>query len=261
MKRHLCVALILLLLTLTACNPSSLNGANGSVPGESSEQETTTVPEVTTVPETTVAREYTLEDLVSDSLNEKLSWTDLSGNDCVCKFRLPGVSSVIPDSEALNDKIYTAFEESIAHERRSKKDGTSNIVISINYSAGLRNGVLSLQVTEETCWDSTRVETWNIDIETGKVLDTQALLAALDRNGLSIEDALANAAKKKFISKWGDPSGTDSFTKERYNKTVSSSNLAKAKLFIKEDGTIWASIRVYSLAGADYYTYTVPLDI
>lgn len=261
MKRHLCVALILLLLTLTACNPSSLNGANGSVPGESTEQETTTAPEVTTVPETTTAREYTVADLVSTAYNEKLSWTDGLGNDNVCRFRLPGVSSVIPHADEINDKIFDAFEDSIENERRHKKDNCSNIITSISYTAGLRGGVLSLRVTEETLYDTARTETWNIDIKTGKILNTEEFLAVFGQNGLDLESKLADAASKKFISKWGDPSKKDSFTKERYRKTISSSNLAKSKFFIKEDGTVYASIRIYSLAGADYSTYTIPLDI
>ena len=63
----------------------------------------------------------------------------------------------------------------------------------------------------------------------------------------------AQAAANKFTELYGQPS--DELLTQAYNNTVNGISLADTDLFINSGGRLSFPARIYSVAGAAYYTY------
>ena len=68
-----------------------------------------------------------------------------------------------------------------------------------------------------------------------------------------------NAAGNKFGDYSNYPSDMLQFAEDQYHKTVMDENLQDTQLFFDGNGTLCMVVRIFSMAGADYYWHVVPL--
>ena len=119
------------------------------------------------------------------------------------------------------------------------------------YSAGIRDGILSIIVRNDWLYNSAgrSFYTYNFDLTTGKRLDSQAMH---DRLGVS-QDAITQGVTEFYEEKHAAlPDKTVDFYQENLKKTLSEENLSAGQLCIGEDGAVMMAVEIYSIGSLEH---------
>ncbi len=171
--------------------------------------------------------------------------------------RLPKLLPFSADAATAQAEIQDTFDPIIANLRDEFSKGTTSYTHSIDYSAYRNNAVLSLVIHIRSSIDLDSFYVYSFDVETGKRLDTEALM-----NKLQIADyteKFTQAAKTAFEEKYPNFQKNEDY-QARLADTVSKENIAKAMPYVAEDGKVMIVVNIYALAGAAYYPEVIPLS-
>ena len=265
-----------MIFTLAACKGSSTPTDPETVPPTAETQpetEPATVPETLpetqpetlpeTEPETEPVMDYTaltLEDCVKTGYEQVGSYTDDLGNDWAYSYYLPEITLDCPGAVEINETIRTEFQAEAEESLEYAAEGSSLIFGRMDYTAALKDGILSIMVQKDTMTDYIIYATYNLDLSTGKTTGREAVLAVFGMTETEFQEKVQARAEEIFLEHYGEltfPEDMDEFYNEQLEKTQTQNG--DAPVFISPEGTLFAVINVYSLAGADYYPQTVEI--
>lgn len=259
-----------LIFALSGCRGSeSTPSAPETVPSTTA----ATVPEiqpaasVETVPETTPETEpienvnftdLSLEDCVKTGYEQVGSYTDDVGNEWAYGYYLPKVLLDCSGAREINQDILSQAQAKAEENLEDAKQGLSLTIYRMDYTAFLKEGILSMMVQQEyTSGDYIAYTAYNLNLSTGKLAKFEDILALY---GLTEDDYLALAAEKAeadYLTKYGDGSN---FSDRPDMYELYTTQLARTKtendfrsVFIAPDGKLNVIINSYSLAGAEFY--------
>lgn len=267
-----------LIFALSGCRgsesaPSALETApsttTATVPETQPATSVETVPEteLETVPETAPETEpienvnfadLSLEDCVKTGYEQVGSYTDDVGNEWAYSYYLPEVLLDCSGAREINQDIQSKAQSKAEENLEDAQQGLSLVIYRMDYTASLKEGVLSLMVQQEyTSGDYIEYTAYNLDLSTSKLAKLEDILALY---GLTKEDYLilaAEEAEADYLAKYGDGSNF-SDQPEMYNLYTTQLERTKTEndfqsVFIAPDGKLNVIVNSYSLAGADFY--------
>ena len=161
---------------------------------------------------------------------------------------LPRLKPVSPDAVEIQEEIWDVVYPLLEETLNAREEGYSSMLESVGYETNIRDGVVSLLVWEEDPYDMTQYQVYNLDLETGKRLDTAEISGRLGYADWEAE--MTRLVQQDYEKHWeGQPQ--DDFYKEQLKKQLSPENIGLIQIYLGEQTEI--VYNRYSLAGADYY--------
>ncbi len=185
------------------------------------------------------------------------TYTDSLGNTYNYQYKVPAFGCTGPDTELLSEELYNAVMPIVNAELNAMQTGGSLSVTRTDYTT-YSNGryvsvVCSLYYPDGSCG----YKVVNLNADTGYRAANSELLQYVGISEADFASLAAQAAGSKFVEIYGQP-GDDVLT-QAYNSTVSGVSLADSALFINSSGRIAFPAKIYSVAGAAYYTYIISI--
>lgn len=123
-----------------------------------------------------------------------------------------------------------------------------------------RNGsYVSVLCSVHNDWGQTEYCAKTLDLWTQREAGRELLLAAAGLNEASFLERAREAAGKTFGDPSSFPAEAQQFAEDQYHKTVMDENLQDTQLFLNGEGKLCMIVRIFSMAGADYYWRVVEL--
>lgn len=185
---------------------------------------------------------------VDDS--QSVTYTDWLNQEVSVPISIPKFVPFSDDAIACQKELETALEPVLKKIRDDAAGKYSQAWLFIKFDAYLNGDVLSVIIEREAVTGGSTYYVYNLDIATGKRLDTAALMAKIQFT--DYEEKLTQAAKASFESKWGNSSTGDLYIKQ-LNATIDPKNIEKAMPYLGQDGKLKAATFIGSLAGASGY--------
>lgn len=261
MKVSAAVALLLaLLLSLSACAPRSPQETVPVIASQSPGAPAQTLGETDPAPQTTAPRR--VEDLVEVRQQVHLLGADGVGNTYDYTYTVPGLTLDSPDAAACSQAILEACTPYIEQSQEADREGYSVLCMGIGYDAWLWEEVLTLLVTIDSDWGNTEYLLYQLNVDTGKSLDNQAVCDRLNLSQSDFAHAARSAMDAAFRTMYkGAEQAAGDFYQTQLERTVAQENVDKARLYLGEGGAPFLLCTIYSLAGADAYDQCVPLEL
>lgn len=256
MKNFLLIILSLsLMLSLCACSGAAAPTAS---PAETAEAERAAA-SAEASPAASEAAQSDAGKYVSVQYDMSGEYTDGVGNVYNYSFAIPRFDISGSAAETANQEIYDLLMPLIEEAQELMGGGYSLLVSDISYAAYLNGSIVSLVVSVDYDGAYTDCYIRNMDAESKAAADDEALFAytGMGADGTTITDVTAACVGEYYSERYKDL--TNSSVREQYDKTLSSDNLAEARYYLGEGGTLYAIVRIYAVAGAEYYYETVPL--
>lgn len=194
---------------------------------------------------------------VSDAYTDYRVITSTTPSTEVC-YHIPRLDLSNHKADAVNqeiyDELYALLDERVYQELEVMPDAEPSLNRMI-YIWGQNKDLVSINVFTSPYYHFPEFYIYNISLTTGQRLSDEAFLKELD---LSLEDFQAKA-KEIVATYWQSQEITTNeyLTEELIqsvtDKTLAKENLAQAKPYLNQQGELCFAIKVYSLAGADYY--------
>ena len=188
-------------------------------------------------------------------------YTDGVGNTSHYDYYIPVIDSTSADALAMNNTIfgfvYGLIEDDMNNIQGDK--GFSILCYSAGYSYFVNDNVLSVVCEVSNNWGQESYLALNFDLNTQRELSRAEVLARIGLDEWSFLSYARNAAGNKFGDYSNYPSDMLQFAEDQYHKTVMDENLQDTQLFFDGNGTLCMVVRIFSMAGADYYWHVVPL--
>lgn len=208
------------------------------------------------------------QELVTDAYT--YNGTTKDGNNTSISYKIPKININSSDATKINNEI---DEKIISEAKRLVSEinkGSGAGIDKIFYNYYINSNTLSIVIQLD--YDANDVKAYfvyNIDINTGKIIDNEEIIRKKGMTKKQFEEKLINAVRNEFVSGYGDINdwgATQGTTKneyqEQYNKTISASNCNAdiQMMYLDESGKINVVAKIYSLAGAESYYHIVNLD-
>lgn len=183
------------------------------------------------------------------------TWNDAGGNQCTFTYRIPDLAPISYSAIEVQQEINQRFQQLHDEQVTNIKELYSPFVLSLTYDSYCAEGVLSIVLTEECDWDKTNYYVYNLELETGRLLNDTQLLQKLEIS----EDAFLSAARASAELSYTEHNGPvdnsydSSYSQEQLDMTLSIENIAAAQLFVNAEGKLMAAMDIYSVAGANSY--------
>ena len=171
-------------------------------------------------------------------------------------FRIPKLLPFSEDAIACQEEIQGYFGLALEQARKDPPEGDSLNLACIDYSVYLNDTILSLVIRKSSMMDLVSFRVYNFDIESGKRLDTDALVEKLQMNNYT--EILTQAITKYYEDKSRDVEDRE-HVKKYLEETISAENLSEALSYVAEDGKLMAVVKMYYEAGAEYYPTAIPI--
>lgn len=194
---------------------------------------------------------------VSDAYTDYRVITSTTPSTEVC-YHIPRLDLPNQKADAINqeiyDELYALLDERVYQELEVMPDSEPSLNRMI-YIWGQNKDVVSINVFTSPYYHFPEYHIYNISLATGQRLSDEAFLKEMD---LSLEDFQAKV-KEIVAAYWQsqDITTNEYLTEELIqsvtDKTLAKENLAEAKPYLNQQGELCFAIKVYSLAGADYY--------
>ena len=250
MKKILPVLLLACLL-LSACSLISPNApAATPVPATTAEPVPVSAPEPSIVP--------TPEPVVIyDAYYEAGTYYDDISNRYDYVLRIPAILASGTDATRLNQQVFTALYPGVMDAKSCMDQGCSMMVNRVDYEVHVNGQLISIVSQISTDWHFDTFYVVNYDAATLSEVTRPQLL---QRFGLTEDQflAAATAAMEDHFKQSYSAVGFDSMYQEQHDKSVAPENFGSdCQLFVDDNGQLCMIVKVYSLAGADYYYRTI----
>lgn len=198
----------------------------------------------------------TLEEYVTDFLNESSVYKDSVGNDNAFSYRVPQINIDSHDAEIINSEINNRFASVYDELLENKKKGVSNDIIRIDYKAYLNGDILSVSVWKVYSWEYTDYNAYNINARTGKRLSNADLIGMTGYNNDEFYEFLKKLNTEYFENMYNNYSLPDYEYFYQYNISDELLNL-DIPMYIGEDGYLYVVSNIASVAGASSYEHII----
>lgn len=200
-------------------------------------------------------------DLITPLYDLSIDYTDIVGNDYVCRYYVPQLNFDSPDALAINAEIADTFgvqaelqmhsidgESSLRYTRIGAEEYRSGSVVTLVCHMGTEQAVQAYEV-------------YHFDTETQTQLSNQALLEALGVDTAEYLSALRQDVHEAYLRETmvtgnHDPNTADEAVTEhlwtQYRRTLEQDLTLVQPLYADNDGVVHAIVRVCSAAGTDY---------
>ena len=229
-------------------------GETAATPEPAAEATSEPTPEPT--PEATAAAEA-----VVTAFSLEGDYRDDVGNEYHYLYRIPAFTCGSADAEAMNERARSFVNDLIGDDLQNIEEerGYSLLSSLADYEVYENGDLLSVVVSVHNEWGQTAYCVLNLDTWTQREAGRDSVLAAAGTNPASFLERAAEAAGEAFGG-FPELSGDlQQFAEDQYKKTVMEENLQDTQLFINGEGKLCMIVRVFSLAGADYYWRIVEL--
>lgn len=271
MKR-ICLVLLAALcaLSLTGCATIGvLIGQNATtMPSPTAAPTPTASPAPTALPEPTAEptpeptdAPASVDDYVGLLTQEHIAYTDGVGNTYDVTYTVPKLLLNSGDAAQVNREIEELCLPEIAYAQQSAEAGTSLILMNISYQAWLENNNLTLILALDYDADSAYYTVYRLCVNSGALLTNEDMAAQLGIGDAEYSGFVRNAMEAHFASMYSGAKEAvgEEFYLAQLENTVSDDNVQAAELYFDADGTPMLHCRIYSLAGASWYEYLIPL--
>ena len=284
-KRLFCLVLVLCFL-LSACGtaareedpePRQRHRSEESIgSGKASEKEVSSpVPDPSEEPEPEAAPEPTPEltpeptpeptpvpDPVVNVFEREGDYSDDVGNSYHYVYRIPAFTCDSADAENMN-QAFRDFADGYIEDALAVIDGDekySLILSEVDYGYAQSGDFVSVLCWMHNDWGQTEYCARTIDLWTQREASRETLLAYAGLNDQSFLERAREAAGETFGDYTQFSGDLTQFAEDQYHKTVMDENLQDTQLFIDGESRLCMVVRVFSIAGADYYWHVVPLQ-
>ena len=257
-------------LLLSGCKQPPIDGPDNNTSGQLQDTQQATQ---STQPTTQITEPVIVEDIegplaqyVQTAIKEKHQRFDKYGYGTVqqeSSLRIPKLLPFSEDAIAAQTEIESELKTYITDVRESYAQELSASTSFIDYKAYLNDTVFSIVIQAESMFDLSFYLVYNFDIETGKRLDTEDLMAKLQIANYT--EIFTQIAQDAFDE--DHVNATDEYLNEHYDlyisqmaKNISEENIDKAMPYIAEDGKAMVVLNIYSTAGAEYYPEIFPVS-
>lgn len=204
---------------------------------------------------------YSSTEPVVTAYQKEGDYTDHLGNSYHYLYRIPAFTGIGGDQARLNTEI-SDFVMSLIRtdlECVEENKGFSLVTYNADYEYHVNKAIVSLLCTVRNDWGDTRYLAVNTDTA-GHALSRDNLLAILHIAEFDFSWRAKDALRTFFRETQSDiPESLLEWADEQNAKTLSDENLQDTQLFLNEEGRLCMVVRVYSLAGADWYWRIIEL--
>lgn len=180
-----------------------------------------------------------------------------------CCFHIPQIRLGNVDMEQTNswihDTLYKQIKEGVYH---AVDDDYSIYYTEMSYVWRQHDQVISLVVMlRYAANDLVDYYVYNISAVTGQLLTDDQIYEFLQMSEQSAQQRLCETLDHYWYAfREQNPDMDAQFVDALQSMTVSNENLRAAKPFLGADGKLWFAVNIYSVAGADYYTYLMDMQ-
>ncbi|MBQ6337081.1 MAG: hypothetical protein IJI50_07610 [Ruminococcus sp.] len=251
MKRITAILLTALMLcaALSACSININLNQPTEQPAETSApatQAATAAPE--TQPAPTAAPIGKLSDYVRDAASSTVTLSD--GREQV--YRFPEILLASADAEAINKELADRFHKDIP----SNEEQALNLT-TLDYEAYLNGSTLSVVTIIGYNGGNTYGVAYNIDVQTGKRMDNEAVAAAYGMAYSTAMTDLKDELTDDYDEKWGMLGANND---QERAKTLADENVKASLLYIDDDGDLMALVETYAAVGGGHFIMQVEVD-
>ncbi len=264
MKRTLLILIVLSLIILAGCSlkpapdPTEAKPAETTAPTQEATEPQPTVPENLVEDAFVHSLKYTYQDYVSAP--ENVQDVEMTVHYYIPKINLPGKTI-----QQINEEIYGDFKQFVDYSQENIDLNDYPVSYGISYEWAVHGDTLSLIIHNRlgSEYGGTQHSAYNISLSSATIAERNAVLAIA---GFSEEDFL-KTAKEAMLQHFQDAyppqitqdASMHDFAEQQLANTLSDENINEIKLYLDENKHLWIIWREYSLAGADYYWYSMDL--
>lgn len=256
MKRLLPCLLALLLLSGCGFSVPFLPGRE-AVTQEQNEAETPSdVPVVTEQPAPVTTPEPVV---IYDAMLNEGVYTDSLGNTWNYVFRIPAIQAAGSDATKLNQELFMALYPAVKDAQDAMAEGLSLGINGVDYQVFVKDQMVSIVAEIDTDWGFEEYHVANFDAASLSACSREQLLQKL---GVTEEEFLHRAQNtvESYFEKSFSGIAKDSMYQDRHDKSVDPENFkSDCQLFINDEGALCMIVKIYSMAGADYYYHLMPV--
>ena len=256
MKRTLCFVVLVSLL-LSACSlPSVFFQSKPAEPASS--YEPAPVPSGSPAPAPIITPEpvpaATPEPVeIYDAFCEVGTYSDEFNNSWSYVLRIPAIKTSGADATRLNQELFTALYPGVSEVKNAMAMGTSLGVDRVDYTIYINDQLISIVCETDTNWGFESYYVVNFDASTRTEVTQEQLL---QRFGLTKEQFLDLGVQvmQQYFQDSLSAAPKDEMYWDRYNKSTAKENFSSdCQLYVDNNGQLCMIVKLYSLAGADYY--------
>lgn len=189
----------------------------------------------------------TLKDYVKDAMSSTVTLSD--GKDHI--YRYPELMLTSPDAEAINKELADRFHKDIP----SNEEQALNLT-TLDYEAYLNSSTLSVVTIIGYNGGNTYGVAYNIDVQTGKRMDNEAVAAAYGMAYSTAMTELKDELTDDYDEKWSMLGAND----QERAKTLADENVKASLLYIDGDGDLMALVETYAAVGGGHFIMQVEVD-
>ena len=164
-----------------------------------------------------------------DTYYNKIRSSDIS-------YAMPLLAIDSPDAKAINDNLILAYEDDLKTIDTYKTGSFCDGVYTVEYDVWLNDNILSICVEQKSAVFSTFM-TYNMDINTKKSLDNEAVAKHFGKTYSDIFENVRSAVDKSFMDKFGQ--NTRETAEKYHQQTIADDNIKQAVLFIADDDRLY----------------------
>lgn len=190
-----------------------------------------------------------------ESVSESVSYTDDAGNNVAFTYAYPAFT----DADALNGEIEAFCKPYVEEIQNAADNGWSPTVLGIRYETGSCGSIRSILIEVIMDADVNVYAVFNYNSALEEEATGSHILEAACIDEKTLVSRTLSVAAEKFIGLYGSVSDGD-FYDSQLAMTLSPDAYGKhMPLFFDDAGELWFVGRIYSLAGAAYYDYPMPV--
>ena len=193
-------------------------------------------------------------------------YLDALENRCNYGYAIAEFISKSADAVSANSMISDLYMPLIEESQFLMEDGFSLSLTDVGYEAFLNADIVSVvtHLSYQEEFETYRV--WNMKLtDPGSSEMVSATpqdlydFTGMSDSGVDLLSATAQCVGNFYMERYKDLS--NEFILERYQHTVSPDNLTESEYYLDEDGQLQAIVKIYTIAGAEYYYRTIPIII
>ncbi len=201
-----------------------------------------------------------LELLVTDAYYKKIDYyEELNSRDVTLEYAIPQINLDGEAIVAVNEEIMAYYQSIVDDELTAYEEGYSNICYSIAYEWTVNDDVLSLLITVKLDWaEPMPYRVYNVSISEARLLSAEEMYEIADLDADTIREMLGSY----YFDMYGNlsPSDFGDYYYDQLENTLADENVQRAEIYLDENGGACVIGQVYSMAGADYYSYIIAVD-
>ncbi len=188
-------------------------------------------------------------------------YADDVGNSYHYTYLIPAFNGTSADALTMNNSVYYFVYSQISDDLDNIQNGKGfSLYCQIaGYSYFVNGSLVSVLTQVSNDWGQDFYLAQNYDVNKQCEVRRAELLAMAGLDEESFLPIARAAAAREFGDYSKYPSEMLQFAEDQYHKTVMDENLQDTQLFVNGNGHLCMVVRIFSMAGADWYWHVVEL--